>query len=63
MGTSNVVCAVCGSPRLGILHHLDIAVIGGEQHHAMGFLDRRAQLSQAFVDRIDRLIAASIMPV
>ena len=40
---------------LGILHHLDIAVIGGEQHHAMGFLDRRAQLAQTFVDRVHRL--------
>ena len=41
--------------RVGVLHHLDIAVIGGQQHHAARLLQRRDQATDADVDRIHRL--------
>ena len=38
----------------GIAHHLDIAVIGGDEQHAARLLDGRAQPAQAGVDRLAR---------
>ena len=46
---------------VGIFHHLDIAMVGGQQHDAVRRFDRGPQAAQAFVDRNGTAFTAACM--
>ena len=59
-GTGFVVCAVCGLTPSGCEHRLRVPVVGGDERHAAGALDRLDDLAEARVGRLDGLTTAGI---
>ena len=54
-GTGPTVCAVCGWPVSRVAHHLEVAVVGGDQQRAAGVAHRRRDRADRDVDRLGGL--------